>query len=437
MFQGGAQRSDTQKVGEASLTSIKYDGERRLMFPLPPDPTHTSISNMDTAAAVSAGFTTKPFSSSSVVDDATAAAIGAVGAVVGVSIDTGGNANPIQGEVVPPPAGAIAESDVVAQVPASATANINTNPAVNAVNAVNTVVVNQQQVQDANDIVREYLLDVRRQAPHDARRYHEACEIAFTRKPSSLQQSTDSLELARLSNAQCKVMLSVMNVTGCKNSCLAAKKYILACKMVQRQVSLQALFDITSRLGLVPAHEQRSDGGTLDSEVARIKSLPKTSAAAEPPRPGQLVTDLVNWARGDVPVFHDNDVIIGQPAITITSSPLDEVKSEDVLKKRVNRTRGNNAAEEERNVRRRRVTAGDLMAAGNNLHPDNEVFIKEAEAQSAGARAVQDTLKAIKDTEDVMNACTEDDADGRAFYKAVIETLRSKMATIIGMQRMG
>lgn len=427
------------------------------MFPLPPD-------TMDSATAVSAGFSTKPFGSStaSVVDDATAAAIG-VGAVVGVSIDTGGNANPIQGEVVPPPAGVSAIPDTVAsvadqvvsavpqvpqvpvsQVPAAAQQALDASPSLN---------VNVNVNDSDNDIVREYLLDVRRQAPHDARRYHEACEIAFTRKPSSLQQSTDSLELARLSNAQCKVMLSVMNVTGCKNSCLAAKKYILACKMVQRQVSLQALFDITSRLGLVPAHEQRSDGGTLDSEVARIKSLPKTSAAAEPPRPGQLVTDLVNWARGDVPVFHDNDVIIGQPAITITSSPLDDatgtapgtttghIKSEDVLKKRVTRTRNNNSNNnDERNPRRRRVTADDLMGtgttAGNSLHPDNEVFIKEAEAQSAGARAVQDTLKAIKDTEDVMNSCTEDDAEGRAFYKAVIETLRSKMATIIGMQRL-
>ncbi len=290
--------------------------------------------------------------------------------------------------------------------------------------------VQQEPVEDSRDIVRDYLVEVRRGAPHDARRYHEACEIAFTRKPNSLQQSTDALELARLSNAQCKVMLSVMNVTGCKNSCLAAKKYILACKMVQRQVALQALFDITSRLGLVPAHEQRADGGTLDAEVARIKSLPKTSAAAEPPRPGQLVTELVNWARGDVPVFMDNDVVIGEPPISQTVGALDEealVKQENEVKRRVGRPR---VKDEERPLRRRRVTiAGDHVQS-----VDNEIFIKEAEAQSAGARAVQDTLKAIRDTEEVMNSCSEEDIEGRTFYKSVIDILRTKMGNIIGLR---
>lgn len=300
---------------------------------------------------------------------------------------------------------------------------------------------------EGRDIVRDYLAQVRRGAPHDARRYHEACEVAYARKPSGLTQATDALELARLSNAQCKVMLSVMNVTGCKNACLAAKKYILACKMVQRQVALQALFDITTRLDLVQAHEQRADGGTAEEEVARIKNLPKTSASAEPVRPGMLISELVSWARGDVPVFVDDDIVIGAPSLEVAPNVLTlgvpsgssgaSPRAPDAP--RVGRPRKADSddgrlgrrikceSEDGRIVRRRRLSSGEAL-----MMTESELQIIEADAVSASAKAVQESLKAIKDAEAMISECEADDESGRAFYRSIITQLRQKLVTVVG-----
>lgn len=373
------------------------------------------------------------------------------------------------------------------------------------------VEVSEEEDEDTRDLVHEIVEEERNGAPHDARRHHTACLIGFVRKPANLMEASDTLELGRLSNAQCKVMLSVMNVTGCKNSNLAAKKYILACKMVQRQVTLQSLFDITSRLHLVQPQEQRADGGTPDAEVSRIKSLPKTSASAEPARPGQGMLELVNWARGDVPVFVNNEVLVGEPSLesnptatllqgstsaptpvatsmgvgvgvgvdgtvgvapmvvpgapgvgstgigriveggaavpgldttittTTTTIPVSDAAIPTDLKRRISRP--SRSADQVPKRRRRLSSSGDTT---NNINDNNnnnnntnttaaELHIKEAEAQSASARAVSDTLKAIKESESMMSAC-EHNNETRVFYKEVIATLRQKMASILGMQ---
>ncbi len=284
----------------------------------------------------------------------------------------------------------------------------------------------------SGDIVRDFLAEVRRGAPHDARRYHEACELAFARKPATLQQSMDALELARLSNSQCKVMLSVMNVTGCKNSCLAAKKYILACKMVQRSVALQSLFDITSRLNLVQAHEQRADGGTPEDEVARIKSLPKTSACAEQTRPGQMLAESVAWSRGDIPVFVEDEVIVGEPPIDSLPATAIDGDTKSDLKRRPPTRRPSDTDDRIRQKRRYCSVSGPATGDTSVGH-EADLSVKESEAQSASARAVSDTIKAIKEAEAMMTTCDEDDENGREFYKSVVSTLRQKMAAVVGL----
>lgn len=392
---------------------------------LPPVPSEDGASS---AAAAAAAAT------------AAAAAAAAVAAVVEAEASVGESAE------TPPIGGAAASSDALSDqdngigasgglrngASAAALAGISGGTLAGigegAVVGANSVPANEER-----DIVREYLDHVRSGAPHDARRYHEACEVAYARKPGGLAQAKDALELARLSNAQCKVMLSVMNVTGCKNACLAAKRYILACKMVQRQVALQALFDITTRHELVQAHEQRADGGTPEEEVARIKRLPKTSASADTVRPGLETSELVTWARGDVPVFVDGDVAVATPSLDVKppmphpvthgASPADQ---RPVDAPRVGRPR-KAEPDDPRPLRRRRFSSGDALMVSNA-----ELQVKEAEAAAASAKAVQETLKAIREAEAMLNQCEQKDESGRAFYRSIIGQLRQKMISLVG-----
>eukprot|EP00171_Calliarthron_tuberculosum_P014242 IDg14242t1 len=206
--------------------------------------------------------------------------------------------------------------------------------------------------------------------------------------------------------------------------------------MVQRQVALQSLFDITTRQDLVQVHEQRADGGTPELEVTRIKHLPKTSASSDTVRPGLATSELITWARGDIPVFLAGDVAVHMPSLDV-EPPAPELNNaggapteqRSTDSPRVGRPR-KAEPDDPRALRRRRVSAGDALMVSNA-----ELQVKEAEAATASAKAVQETLKAIREAESMLAQCEQKDEGGQAFYRSIIDQLRQKMVNLVGWVR--
>jgi len=137
-------------------------------------------------------------------------------------------------------------------------------------------------------------------------------KLSFRRVPGSVQQTNETLYLASLSSDELKAIHSIVKVTGAKNASNRIKSHVLACRMVQRELSLSLLM-----YALHPPEEgdclqvvQPSDH--IKNELSRLRSLPLASVkfATTP-----FTLERLEWARGDVPSFVNGEVAVGEPPI--------------------------------------------------------------------------------------------------------------------------
>lgn len=204
-----------------------------------------------------------------------------------------------------------------------------------------------------DDPLRKYYSERDPENPEDLspRQLENLRQISWHRIPLTVQQASDSLDMAGFQRPDITSCLTVLNIKSHSILRIDIQRRILAVKLVQRQLCLFAIVQCRKNVDKQKPH-------LVTEQHRRIRSLPPTSVWRSPRIEGPL--DEIPWSTGDVPVFDSlGNIIPGQPPL----APADPAAVQPSPRPRVS-TRGRSRA-----LKRglRRSSRDDAKASLDNL----------------------------------------------------------------------
>lgn len=204
-----------------------------------------------------------------------------------------------------------------------------------------------------DDPLRKYYAERDSENPEELspRQLETLRQISWHRIPLTVQQASDSLDMAGFQRPDITSCLTVLNIKSHSILRIDIQRRILAVKLVQRQLCLFSIVQCRKNVDKQKPH-------LATEQHRRIRSLPPTSVWRSPRVEGPL--DEIPWSTGDVPVFDSlGNIIPGQPPL----APADPAAVQPSPRPRVS-TRGRSRA-----LKRglRRSSRDDAKASLDNL----------------------------------------------------------------------
>lgn len=132
-------------------------------------------------------------------------------------------------------------------------------------------------------------------------------QISWHRIPLTVQQASDSLDMAGFQRPDITSCLTVLNIKSHSILRIDIQRRILAIKLVQRQLCLFAIVQCRKNV-------DKQKPQLVTEQHRRIRSLPPTSVWRSPRVEGPL--DEIPWSTGDVPIFDSfGNIIPGHPPL--------------------------------------------------------------------------------------------------------------------------